>query len=228
VAKLIADHRYAGPSSVFFSTAPNDVHNPAAICWAAPYTGDATFPANPPPEFKKALQGRDPSERTVLAADGTVTYSMDETSLQLLAAKNPVACAITFHHLVDNIRTNLLGWSSGRLKDNMICAVDPQKNRQKGKCYAFIYILTISYPDVIIIPNPQLIPSQTKESLAFLSATVTSLNATSVAQATYMASTMVVPRQLSFPIVRTMLNFENLFLQLWTRRLNAKCPLRIT
>jgi hypothetical protein len=151
--KLIADHRFAGPSSVFFSAAPDDVHNPEAIRWAAPYTGDDKFPAYKPTEFKSAFQGRDPSERTVLVADGTVAYIMNETSLQLLAAKNPVACAITFHHLIDNVRTNLLGWSSGRLKDNLICAVDPKNARQKGKCYAFIAIPITTHPNVIIIPN---------------------------------------------------------------------------
>jgi hypothetical protein len=156
MAKLIADHRYAGPSSVFISAAPDDVHNPEAIRWAAPYTGDDNFPAIKPTEFKSALQGRDPSERTVLAADGTVAYAMDETSLQLLAAKNPVACAITFYHLIDNVRTNLLGWSSGRKKDDLISAVDPKKARQKGKCYAFIDILIITHPHVIIIPNLRL------------------------------------------------------------------------
>jgi hypothetical protein len=42
---------------------------------------------------------------------------MDETSLQLLAAKNPVACAITFSHLANNVRKNLIGLSNDRLKD---------------------------------------------------------------------------------------------------------------
>ena len=59
---------------------------------------------------------------------------MDEASLQLLAAKNPIACAITFDHLVENVRTNLIGWSDGRLVNTLISAIDPKKARQTGMC----------------------------------------------------------------------------------------------
>jgi hypothetical protein len=124
--KLIADHRYAGPGSIFYSMAPDDVHNPTTIRWAAPYTGEHTFPAQVSPEFLGALRGRQPSERTARAADGSILFEMDETSLQLLAAKNPVACAITFDHLVENVRENLLRLTNGRLKD------DPMTTRPTG------------------------------------------------------------------------------------------------
>jgi hypothetical protein len=117
MSKLIADHRYAGPSSMFISVAPDDVHNATAIRMGTPYTGENTFPASVPPEFLAALRGQEPSERTASSADGSITYAMDETSLQLFAAKNPIACAITFNHLVANVRTNLLGLSNERLKD---------------------------------------------------------------------------------------------------------------
>jgi hypothetical protein len=117
MSKLIADHRYAGPSSMFISVAPDDVHNATAIRMGTPYTGENTFPALVPPEFLAALRGQEPSERTASSADGSITYAMDETSLQLFAAKNPIACAITFNHLVANVRTNLLGLSNERLKD---------------------------------------------------------------------------------------------------------------
>ncbi len=43
---------------------------------------------------------------------------MDETSLQLFA-KNPVARAITFNHLVANVHSNLLGLSNERLKQKL-------------------------------------------------------------------------------------------------------------
>ena len=39
---------------------------------------------------------------------------MDEISLQKLAAANPVASVLTFAHLTENFRTNLLGYSSDR------------------------------------------------------------------------------------------------------------------
>ena len=124
MSKLIADHRYAGPSSMFISVAPDDVHNATAIRMGTPYTGENTFPALVPPEFLAALRGQEPSERTASSADGSITYAMDETSLQLFAAKNPVACAITFNHLIANVNTNLLGLSNGRLKDTLFAERD--------------------------------------------------------------------------------------------------------
>jgi hypothetical protein len=81
-----------------------------------PYTGEEHFPAKVKPKFLEALRGQTSTERTAHDTDGSV-YAMDETSLQLLAAKNPIACALVFNHSIDNVRTNLIGLSSERLKD---------------------------------------------------------------------------------------------------------------
>jgi hypothetical protein len=132
MTKLIADHRYAGPSSIFYSVAPDDVHNLNTLRWASAFTGEETFPAKLPVEFLKALRGQQPSERTAYTADGSVSFAMDETSLQLQAAKNPIACAISFDHLVDNIRTNLLGLTSSRIKDKMISGSSAKDTREPG------------------------------------------------------------------------------------------------
>jgi hypothetical protein len=117
LSKLIADHRYAGPSSIFYSVAPDDVHNATGIRWSIPYTGPKAFPAVVPADFLAALRGQTATERTSYAPDGSVSFAMDETSLQHLAAKNPIACALVFQHLIDNVHTNLIGLSSERLKD---------------------------------------------------------------------------------------------------------------
>ena len=117
LSKLIADHRYAGPSSIFYSVAPDDVHNTTGIRWSMPYKGADKFPAILPADFLTALRGRNPKERTAYATDGSAPLGMDETSLQHLAAKNPVACALVFDHLVENVRTNLIGVSNERLID---------------------------------------------------------------------------------------------------------------
>ncbi len=82
-----------------------------------PYTGEKDFPAKVKPEFLAALRGQTFMERTAYATDGSVEFAMDEASLQLLAAKNPIACALVFNHLIDNVCTNLIGLSSKRLKD---------------------------------------------------------------------------------------------------------------
>ncbi len=133
MAKLIADHRYAGPSSIFYSVAPDDVHNPNSVRWAAPFRSEETFPAKPPEEFFKALKGQQPSERTAYADDGSVLFAMDnETSLQLLAAKNPIACAITFDHLLGNTHTNLIGLTSSRKSDKMISSQNDKDTHETG------------------------------------------------------------------------------------------------
>ena len=120
LGKLIADCRHFGPSSVFYSYAPDDVHNATTIRWATPYTGANSFPALSPLSFLQALRGTTTAERMAFAPDGLHPVPMDETSLQLLAAKNPVACAITFDHLVQNVRKNLIGLCSDRLKDTPV------------------------------------------------------------------------------------------------------------
>jgi hypothetical protein len=122
MAKLIADSRYGGPSSIFYSVSPDDVHNATTIRWATPYTGANSFPALSPPGFFQALRGNTTAERMAFAPDGLHTFAMDETSLQLLAAKNPIACAITFDHLVQNVHLNLIGLSSDRKKDTAVDA----------------------------------------------------------------------------------------------------------
>jgi hypothetical protein len=131
MTKLIADTRYLGPSSIFYSMSPDDVHNATTIRWAMPYISHDAFPAKIQADFFNALRGTEASERMAYAPNGRI-FPMDETSLQLLAAKNPVACAITFHHLTQNVRENLIGTSSNRLVN------EPMKKRRKGMLHTTI------------------------------------------------------------------------------------------
>ena len=39
MTKLMATHRYAGPSGTFYSCAPDDVHSELRIRWSMPFTG---------------------------------------------------------------------------------------------------------------------------------------------------------------------------------------------
>ena len=118
--KLLADTRFAGPSSIFISVSPDDVHNAMTIRLASPHTSSTSFPAKPDPGFYKALSRGTTTERMAYTPDGLHTFPMDETSLQLLAAKNPVACAITFEHLVQNVHSNLIGITADRLSDDLL------------------------------------------------------------------------------------------------------------
>ena len=69
---------------------------------------DTLFPRGQKEEFLAALCGQTTEERTAFEPH------MDEISLQKLAAANPVASVLTFAHLTENFRTNLLGHSSDR------------------------------------------------------------------------------------------------------------------
>ena len=48
---------------------------------------------------------------------------------QRLAANNPIASALGFHHIIENIRTNLIGLSSERLKNQTL---DERAGQGKG------------------------------------------------------------------------------------------------
>ena len=120
MTKLMAAHRYCGPSSIFYSIAPDDVHNVSRIRWSQPFTGPGCVAQRLPATWLAALQGQQQSERIVRDAEGEVEYSADEAQLQREAAKNPIACAITFDHLLENVRENLLRRSSRRLRDDSL------------------------------------------------------------------------------------------------------------
>lgn len=120
MTKLMAVHRYAGPSSIFYSVAPDDVHNATRIRWSMPFTGPGCEAQHLPAAWLTALQGQQPSERIVHGADGEVVYDANEVQLQREAACNPVACAITFDHLLENVRENLLRRSQRRLRDESL------------------------------------------------------------------------------------------------------------
>ena len=105
--KLMAAHRYAGPASTWYSIAPDGVHSELTLRWSAPFVGYDAFPAVVSDEWRAALQGQAPSERVVRDAAGAVRHRLDEATLQASAARNPVAEAVTFQHLLTNVRENL-------------------------------------------------------------------------------------------------------------------------
>ncbi len=194
--KLIADHRYTGP---------DDVHNPTTIRWAMPYLGEASIPAIVTPEFLQALRGNQASERTALNEDGSVLHAMDETSLQLLAAKNPIACAITFDHLVQNMRKNLIGATNDRLKDT------PVQERKKGVSftpglYIYPFYDSLCYHG---LSYPGLLFCQAYMVLQYRLGTLR--NATKEDQATYMGSTMVEQHLDLLQMSQKMMNSCHLF-----------------
>ena len=63
MAKLMADHRTEGPGSIFYSVAPDDVHEPLCIRFAAPFAGYGEFPHTVGADFWRTLRGQTPAER---------------------------------------------------------------------------------------------------------------------------------------------------------------------
>ena len=122
MTKLLAMHRYAGPASIFYTVAPDNVHNVTTIQWSFPFTSYHSFPAVVSHEWLAALQGQEPRQRMVLRDDGTVAHRLDESSLQRLAGQNPVAEAITFDLLFSNVRENLLRNAPTRLANKSVAS----------------------------------------------------------------------------------------------------------
>ena len=114
VHALIAGQRAHGAAAIFYTCAPDDVHQALAVRLSFPNQGpeerhdDRLFPRGQQREFLAALRGQTTDERMAFEP------RMDEISLQKLAAANPVASVLTFAHLTESFRTDLLGYSSER------------------------------------------------------------------------------------------------------------------
>ena len=77
--------------------------------------GDYVFPKEAEDAFVNALRGQTPDERvTASDVEEGRKHRMDEASLQRLAAANPIASALVFDHLAENVRTSLFGQSLER------------------------------------------------------------------------------------------------------------------
>ena len=125
VHALIAGQRAHGAAGIFYTCAPDDVHQPLAVRLSTAHRAAQeyrdqeyrrdVFPNAVEEAFKRALQGQTPNER-VRDSDFEPDrkHRMDEATLQRLAAGNPIASVLTFNHLVENLRTNLLCQSLAR------------------------------------------------------------------------------------------------------------------
>eukprot|EP00966_Prymnesium_polylepis_P301225 6960253-Prymnesium_polylepis.1 len=82
MTKYIADHRQEGPGSIFFSCAPDDVHNPYSIRYSFPYVGRGEFPCEAGAAFGEALRAQTSGGREAFAHQ---RVTMGEASLQVRA-----------------------------------------------------------------------------------------------------------------------------------------------
>ena len=130
VTKFINTQRHCSSGGVFYSFAPDDVHNPVSIRFAHPFTGPHKFPALQSEDFLKALNGQTKAERK--------QGGMDESFLQRLAAQNPIATTLSFQLTKENVRTNLFAHDRKRKVNK------PLNERNKG-----IFGIPVANRDVI-------------------------------------------------------------------------------
>jgi len=126
VTNLLAMQRAFGAGSIFYSIAPDDVHNPLSVLLSTPHQGTDKFPhaVNSRDAFFTSLQGTDSAARAAFGStEGGI--SCEEGYLQNLASKNPVAMMIAFDCLLDNVQTNLLGLDPGELTSKPLAKATP-------------------------------------------------------------------------------------------------------
>ena len=101
VTKEMAVARHHSPSSNFWTVAPHDVHHPLSVRLAHPWRGYNQFPSTAPPGFSASLLvGR-------ARADAPAGFEADEDSLQMLAARNPVACMLMHTKLIRTVESDI-------------------------------------------------------------------------------------------------------------------------
>ena len=143
VHALIAGQRAHGAAGIFYTCAPDDVHQPLAVRRSTVYRAakvhrdeqgvllrDDVFPKSKEDAFERALRGQTPDERVTNSdLEEGRKHRMDEATLQRLAAANPIASALVFDHLAENVRTSLFGQSLERpcnltLRNNCLDGTD--------------------------------------------------------------------------------------------------------
>ena len=98
------------------------------VRWSHAYKGEGVFPhtlGGGEGALLAAMRAPTPAARKATAQDGT-EYDFTEAAMQRTASKNPVACAVMFQHLIENVRQNLLGATQDRLMN------EPLPEREKG------------------------------------------------------------------------------------------------
>ena len=107
--KLLALDRRYGPTSYFFTVAPNDVYHPTVLRLSHGSRDNNSFPAVVDADFLKALrEGK---------VDGIqhLDIPLTNTKMQQLAAANPIATAMVVHRMLVAVFTELIGLEPSNL-----------------------------------------------------------------------------------------------------------------
>ena len=124
----IAGQRAHGAASVFYTCAPDDVHQPLAVRLSSAHKEYGVFPNAWRPfdrcrkasSFLAALQGGPDKDRV------SDDHHMDEGSLQKLAALNPIASVLTFHQVNASLGLSIRPLPSPRPVPRLCLCLDPR------------------------------------------------------------------------------------------------------
>jgi hypothetical protein len=94
----------------FLTITPNDVNSPQSLCLALGSNDNSSFLSVVTPNFFEALRRGDAvfSERSASDA-GTILFPIDYKARVKAASQNPVAVALKFQRLVENVLSVLIG-----------------------------------------------------------------------------------------------------------------------
>jgi len=138
-------HRF-GSASCFLTITPNDVSNPTSFRLCHRSSGNERFPASCPPEFLEALHNDDAAFDVPGAEAGaTIPIPINYTARVRAAAGNPIAVAMEYQALIENVMEHLIGCPIElRQSDNFATKKSwyfkgtEAKNPRKKGCFGYV------------------------------------------------------------------------------------------
>ena len=138
-------HRF-GSASCFLTITPNDVSNPTSFRLCHRSCGNERFPASCPPEFLEALHNDDAVfDAPATEAGATIPIPINYTARVRAAAGNPIAVAMEYQALIENVMEHLIGCPI-ELRQSDYCATKKSwyfrgteaKNPRKKGCFGYV------------------------------------------------------------------------------------------
>ena len=142
--RSMALYKRFGPPSCFLTITPNDVSNPTSFRIAHRSTSNSTFPATGTEGFLKHMQSDENCYREKASKEGfevrDVPIPCDYTARVRAAAGNPVAVALEYQAMIENVMSQLVGVKinfelsndSKTVKTWYFKGSEPNSNRHKG------------------------------------------------------------------------------------------------
>jgi hypothetical protein len=105
MARAFAQHRRYGPGTVLYTLTVDDKNSPNLIRLSRPMSSSQTFPATVNDDFFGALQ----QGTCYIDEASTIKLPLDYTARHQASTSNPVAAALEFQAMVENVVQILIG-----------------------------------------------------------------------------------------------------------------------